>query len=70
MGGEGYPQEIVQEIEIRPYEEVVYAQPRIRPGEWDAQNSLIFSDTNVSPNLSQTTRPNDSPFEKKTELVE
>ena len=33
---------IVQEIEIWPYEEVVYAQAGICLGKWDAQNSLGF----------------------------
>ena len=32
-------------------------QPRICPGELDAQTSLDFWDTNRSLNLSQTTRP-------------
>ena len=36
---------------------MVYAQPRIRPGEWDAQTPLGFWDTNGPPNLGQTTRP-------------
>ena len=30
---------------------MVYAQPRIDPGEWDTQSSLGFRDTNRSPNL-------------------
>ena len=30
---------------------MVYTQPRIYPGEWDAQNSLGFWDTNKLPNL-------------------
>ena len=33
MGGEGDPLKIVQEIEIWPYEQMIYAQPRICPGE-------------------------------------
>ena len=32
--------EIVEEIEIRPYEQMVYAQPKTSPEEWDAQNPL------------------------------
>ena len=36
MGGQGDPLGIVQEIEIRPNYEMVYAQTRICPGEWDA----------------------------------
>ena len=35
---------------------MVYAQHRIRPGEWDAQISLGFWDTNKSPNVGQTTK--------------
>ena len=31
---------IVQEIDVWPLEQVVYSQPRIHPGEWDAENSL------------------------------
>ena len=29
-----------------PYYQMVYAQPRISPGEWDARTSLGFSDAN------------------------
>ena len=42
---------------------MVYAQPRICPGEWDTQSPLGFWDTNGSPNLDQTTRPY---YNKKT----
>ena len=49
-----------------PYEQVVYAQRGIRPIEWDAESSLWFWDTNGSPNLGQTTRPNDSKQKKRT----
>ena len=56
---------IVQEIEIWPCEQVVYAQPRICPRKWNAQNSLGFWDTNGSPNLAQTTRPIDNQQQKK-----
>ena len=48
---------IVQKILIWPYKHVVYAQLGIRPGEWEAQTSLVFWDTNRSPHLGQTTRP-------------
>ena len=44
---------------------MVYAQPRIRPGEWDRQNSLVFWDTNESHNLGQTTRPSDRQQKKE-----
>ena len=36
---------------------MVYAQPRICPGEWDAQFPQGFWDTNKSPNLGQKIRP-------------
>ena len=45
----------VQEIEICPYEQMVYTQPSISPGEWDVQTLLGFWDTNGSPNLGQMT---------------
>ena len=51
---------IVQKIEVWPYKQMVYAQPRICPGEWDAQTPLEFWDTNGSPNLAQTTRSSDN----------
>ena len=44
---------------------MVYAQPRIRPWKWDAQNSLGFWETNGSSNLSQTSRSSDNQQEKK-----
>ena len=46
----------MQEIEILPYEQVVYAQRRICTGEWDEQSSLEFCYTE-SPNLDQMTTP-------------
>ena len=63
MGGQGDPLGIVQEIKeikIWPYEQIVYAQPRICPGEWDAQNPLEFWDKNGSSNLGQTNILSDS----------
>ena len=56
MNGHGDPLGIMQEIEVWPYAHMVYAQPKICPGEWDAQNPLQFLDTNGSLNLGQTTR--------------
>ena len=56
MGGQSDPLRIVQEVEVWPYEQMVYAQPRICPSEKDTQTPLRFRDTNGSPNLSQTTR--------------
>ena len=47
---------IEQDIQIWSYEQVVYAQPRIRSGEWDTQTSLGFSYTNKLANLGQTTK--------------
>ena len=55
--GHDIPLGIVLEIEVWTYEQMVYAQPRICLGEWDAQTPMIFCDTNESPNLGQTTRP-------------
>ena len=37
---------------------MVYAQPRVCPEDWDAENPLGFWDINRSSNLGQTTRPN------------
>ena len=52
IGGEGDPQDIVPEILMWTYEQVVFAQARICPREWDAQNSLEFLDTNRATNFS------------------
>ena len=43
---QGGPLGTVQEIENWPYEQMVYAQPSIYPGEWDVQTPLGFWDTN------------------------
>ena len=56
----------VQEIEVWTYEQVVYAQPRIRLGEWDALSSLRFWDTNRSSNLVQINKPIGSQQKKRT----
>ena len=48
---QGDPLGIVQETNIWPYEQMVYAQPWICLGEWDAQTPLGFRDTNGSLNL-------------------
>ena len=55
----------MQEIEIWSDEQMVYAQPRIRPRELDAHCSLGFWDTNRLLNLGQTTSPNDSQQQQK-----
>ena len=44
---------------------MVYAQPSICAGEWDAQTPLGFWDTNGSLNLDQTTRPYNDQQKKK-----
>ena len=46
LGGKSDPLGIVQETEIWPCEQMVYAQPRICPREWAAQTPLGFWDTN------------------------
>ena len=56
MCGKGDPLGTVQEIEIWPYEQIVYAQHRICPRKWDAKSTLGFWNANGSPNLGQTTR--------------
>ena len=48
MGGQGHPQEDVQEIDVSPYEQMVYAQPRTCLGEWDTQTPMGFWHTNWS----------------------
>ena len=55
----------MQEIEICPYEQVVYAKPRIRPGEWDTQSSLGFWYINGSRDLVQITRQDSQKKKKK-----
>ena len=50
LGREGDPQGTVQEIEIWPFNQIAYAQTRIRPKEWDAQKYLGFWDITRSPN--------------------
>ena len=44
---------------------MVYVQPRILPGEWDAQSCLEFWETNISPNLGKTTRHCDNQSKKR-----
>ena len=44
---------------------MVYVQPRVCPGEWNAQTPLGFWDTNRSPNLGQTTRPSNNQHQEK-----
>ena len=61
---------IVQEIEIWPYEQMVYVQTSICPGKWDAQTPLGFWNINRSPNLGQTTRPSNNQQEKENWTVD
>ena len=42
MGAQGDLLGIVLEILIWSYEQMVYAQPRVHSGKWDAQDSLGF----------------------------
>ena len=60
LGGPGDPLGIVQEIEVWPYEQMVYEQPRSCLGEWNAQIPLGVWDRKWSPNLGQMTRPSNN----------
>ena len=42
LGGRGYLLGIEQEIELWSYEQMVYAQTRIRPRKWDTKFSGIL----------------------------
>ena len=55
----------MQEIEIQPYEQMVYTQPRICPGKSEAETPLGFWDTNRSPNIGPTTRTGNNQQEKE-----
>ena len=55
----------MQEVKIWSNEQMVYVQPKIHPGDRDAQNSLGFWNTNGTSNLGQTTKPSDSKKKKK-----
>ena len=46
-----------REIEIWPYEQMVYAAPSISPVEWDAQTPLELWDTNGSSNIGLMAKP-------------
>ena len=56
---------IGQEVQIWSNEQMFYAQSMICPGEWEAQTSPSFWDTNGSCNLGQTTRPSDNQQKKR-----
>ena len=51
-------------VQIWPYEQMVYAQHRMRPRKWATQTPLWFWNTNGSPNLSKTTRPDNNKKKK------
>ena len=70
MGGKGNPLGIMQEIEIWSYEQVVYGQLKICPGEWDSHNSLGFWDMNRPSNLRQTIKHRDSQQKKSCWIVD
>ena len=59
LGGKNDPMGIVEKKLIWPYQ-MVYAQTRICPREWDTQNSLRFWYTNRSPNPDWKNRPSDN----------
>ena len=51
------------------YDQMVYVQTRIFPGEWLALSPMGFCDTNRSSNLGQTTEPYNNQQQKR-ELAE
>ena len=56
----------MQENEILPYEQLVYVQANICPGEWHTQTPMGFWDKNGSLNHSQATRPYNNQQKKRT----
>ena len=56
---------IVLEVWIWLYEQMVYAQPRKRPGKWDTQSLLGCLNRNGSFNVDQTSKPSDSQKQKQ-----
>ena len=56
----------MQETEIWPFEQMVYAQQRICPGEWHTQTPLRFWHPNGLLNLGQTTGPYYNQQKKRT----
>ena len=55
----------MQEIEIWPYEKMVYAQTNICSEERDTQTPVGFWHRNGSPNLGLTTKPYHNQKKKK-----
>ena len=58
--GEGASLGITQEIEILPFYQMLYVQPRIRLGELEAINALGFRDPRRSTSRGQITKPRDN----------
>ena len=69
MVGQDDPLGIVQEIEIWTYEQMVYAEPRICPWEWDAQTLLGFQNTKGSANIGKTTKSYNNQKKKKKKIT-
>ena len=55
-----------EEIEVWLYEQMVYEQPIICPGEWDTQTPLGIWLTNESVNLGQRSWPYINQRKKRT----
>ena len=51
-----------------PYEEIIYAQPSISPGEGHTYTPIGFLRKNGSPNLGQTTRSYNNQQKKMAKL--
>ena len=56
----------MQEIEIWPCQQMVYAQPSTCPRKWHTQTPMVLWHTNGSPNLGQKTRPYNNHQKRKT----
>ena len=70
MGGQGDPLGNVQEIEIWPCQQMVYAQPSTYPWKWHAQTPVGLWYTNGSPNLGSKARPyNNQQQQKKKKKI-
>ena len=55
----------VQELEIWPYEQMVYAQPRTCPRKWYTWTPMGLRHTHGSPDLGQKTRPYNNQQKKR-----
>ena len=67
---QGDSQGIAEELSIWLYDQMVYVQRKICPGEWNAQPLLGFWDTNRLSNLGQTTRPSNNQQKKSCRIVD